>query len=110
MNGGYALACLLVSFLYLTLGSISIFMFGSSVQSSVLESVANECKEGGSCPWESVVLRIMFLVVIACHIPFVFFSGKEGILIVIDELDRRSISKALEKKLGKIDNLMTPKI
>lgn len=44
----------------------------------------------------------MFMVVIACHIPFIFFSGKEGLLIIVDELDRRSISNALEKKMKTI--------
>ena len=31
-----------------------------------------------------------------------FFSGKEGVLIVIDEIDRRSISGALDKKLASL--------
>jgi hypothetical protein len=73
-------------------------MFGSEVRSSILKNVAEECIDG--CPWESIVLRFLFLIVVACHIPFIFFSGKEALLIIIDEVSRRSISKALDIKLA----------
>jgi len=88
----------MVGSLYVLLAILSIYMFGSGVHSSILEDVALEC-EGNDCPWESIVLRFLFLIVVACHIPFIFFSGKEGLLIIIDEISRRSISKALEMKL-----------
>ena len=93
----------LICGIYLTFGLLSIFMFGSGVKPNILDSVAAECKVGaGKCPWETFVLQILFLIVLACHIPFVFFSGKEGILIIIDELDRRSISDNLEQTIKKV--------
>jgi len=40
------------------------------------------------------------MVVLACHIPFIFFAGKEGLCIVIDEIDRRSVSKVLDERIA----------
>jgi hypothetical protein len=67
-------------------------MFGSGTgdEQTILDSLSTQCDP--HCPWQSYVLRFMFLVVLACHIPFIFFFGKEGLLIIVDELDRKTIS------------------
>lgn len=39
------------------------------------------------------------MILLSCHIPFIFFAGKEGLLIALDEMDRKSISNALFHKL-----------
>lgn len=81
---------------------ICLYSFGSAVGDkypTILLNLGSECDDKTQCPIESKILRIMFLIVLACHIPFIFFSGKEGILIIIDEIDRKSISKALEFKI-----------
>ncbi len=80
--------------IYCTLAVLSIYMFGSSISSNVMDNIDAEVG------WESLVLRVAFLIVIACHIPFIFFAGKECFLNMYFELTRRSISKALDKKLS----------
>jgi len=89
----------MVASLYLLLAFIGLYMFGSAVETSILTNIADQCA-GEDCPTTSIVLRFIFMIVLACHIPFIFFSGKEGMLIVIDELDRKTISTALEQKVA----------
>jgi hypothetical protein len=51
-------------------------------------------------------MRILFVIVLIAHIPFVFFSGKEAVCIIIDEIDRKSISNSLDQRI-KLINLDT---
>merc|ERR1712195_451831 len=95
---------LLTGCIYFAVAVVSILMFGTEIESSVLLNIGEE-KDLNSFPlgshgfWESYIVQISFMIVIACHIPFIFFSGKEGLRIIIDELDRKSISSALWHKL-----------
>ena len=63
-----------------------------------MESVNQEITHDPSRK-ESFVLQLLFMVVLSCHIPFIFFSGKESVCIIIDEIDRRSVSQTLDERL-----------
>ena len=90
-----SLAIVATFIIYFAVSLVSIFMFGSSISDDILDNVGDE---GGT--WESYVLRTAFVIVVACHIPFVFFAGKEAFLIVIDEAIKKTVSKNLEKRIN----------
>ena len=74
-------------------------MFGDDLESQVLLNIGEARTPDGKAFWEAYIVQISFSLVLTCHIPFIFTSGKEGILIIIDEFDRKSISNALWHKL-----------
>lgn len=88
------LACCVYVFLTIS----SIVMYGSHIAQSLLVNIGISYRDNRVYV-ESYVMQLLFLVVLAAHIPFVFFSAKESLLIMIDEFMRRSISLTLSKKM-----------
>jgi len=76
--------------IYISVGIISVYMFGSSLNEDVLDNVDKEKNI------YSYILRSAFLVVLACHIPYNFFPTKEAFLILYDEFKNKSMEKAIE--------------
>ena len=72
-------------FVYTSLGILSIYIFGSDVKANVMTNVDEEKNA------YSYIIRIAFLLVLACHIPFIFFPTKESFLIIVDEAQNRSM-------------------
>lgn len=92
------LGLLLTATIYISVSLICLFMFGSDLESSVLLNIGAP-PVGGGVFWEAIVCQVAFMIVLVCHIPFIFFSGKEALCIMIDEIQRKSISNALWHKL-----------
>ena len=102
MGKSVVVSIALVSFLYTFLAITCMFLFGGQLISikggNIMSNVNNEYVLDSS-HWEAFVLRGLFMIVLACHIPFIFFSGKEALIIMIDETKSRKISKALDQRL-----------
>ena len=79
--------------IYVSLGILSIYIFGSDLKSSVLKNVDEEKNV------YSYIIRVAFLLVLACHIPYIFFPTKESFLIILDEATNKSMQKELEFKV-----------
>lgn len=79
--------------IYLACGLLAVYLFGSDVQANVLDNI------DGQTTVVSYLIRISFMILLACHIPYVFFLGKEGACIVVDEIMTKSMSKSLAKRL-----------
>ena len=108
----YSIGIVLVIYTFLSI--VALFLFGSSIDldTNVLKNVNFEIQIHKE-RWECNVLQILFLIVLAAHIPFIFFSGKEGLMIIIDEIDRRSVSKTLDERvkfLNSLNNEHNPKL
>jgi hypothetical protein len=72
-------------------------MYGSTINQSILNNIGK--RYSGIVFEEAFVMQFLFLVVLACHIPYTFYAGKEALLIIVDEIMRKSLSYTLSKKL-----------
>lgn len=79
--------------IYMSCGILGVYLFGSVISDNVLENI------DGETTVVSFIIRFSFLIVLACHVPYVFFLGKEGACIVVDELMTKSMSKSLQKRM-----------
>jgi amino acid permease len=77
---------LLTTGIYLSFSLIAILLFRGSISPSVLDNFGAITTPKGNPFFESRVIQVSFIVVLFCHIPFLFFAGKEGLCIVVDEL------------------------
>mmetsp|Transcript_29778 Transcript_29778/g.36957 ORF Transcript_29778/g.36957 Transcript_29778/m.36957 type:complete len:141 (+) Transcript_29778:733-1155(+) len=93
-----AISAALSFLIYVSLGILSIYIFGSSLESSVLKNVDEERNI------YSYIIRVCFLVVLGCHIPYIFFPTKESFLIIIDQAQNQSMTKSILSKLNKPGN------
>ena len=87
----------LVQTIYFTLAVICICTYGTNINQNLLENIG--AKYDGKVSVIAYIMQGQFLVILACHIPYAYYSGKESMLIIVDELMRKSISLTLSKKL-----------
>lgn len=88
---------LFLSFLiYVTLAILALYVFGTGLAESVLSNIDAEQTIS------SYVIRVTFMIMLGCHIPYNFFSGKESLLLMVDEYRRQSMSNALEMSLQQL--------
>lgn len=95
---------ILTGAIYICVALISVAMFGSQVSSVVLDDIGLATNNKGKPYWEGYITQVSFIILLSCHIPFIFFAGKEGLLIIIDEYDRKAISNSLWHKLYATNN------
>ena len=72
-----------------------VYLFGSYIKESFFDNMAVE----GNNTWHTYVCRFAYLLIIVSHVPYIFFPAKESFLVIIDEIHRRAVSKALEEKI-----------
>lgn len=89
------LACLITFAFYFSTSVLGLFSYPSSALSGDILSTINL-----NLPhWYRIIPNIVFLVVMAMHIPVVFLILKESFLIMIDECMRRSTSSKQDSQI-----------
>jgi len=89
-NGIYAsIISLVVCFsIYVMIAVVAILAYGQDIGSDIMENISTKDDKH----FTDYILMVLFMIIAAMHIPIVLFIGKEAVLIIVDELMRRTIS------------------
>ena len=84
---------LVMSFItYSLIGILGSLFYGQTVNIDVLQNLAQD-------PFTANLMMLgTFIVILACHIPYIFFSCKECSIIMADEWMNQSLSSDLEEQ------------
>ena len=74
------ISTLIYSFVFVFTGTIAVLMFGSDLKADFLLNLAE--REGNV----SIFCRVSYCIVLAFHIPYFFFTSKEFLLVIYDEI------------------------
>ena len=85
---------IITSSIYFLTSTPCLYMYGTDIDRNLFNNIGME-----KATLMSVLLRIEYILVICCHIPYFFFASKECLLIMIDELMRSTISNSLKHRL-----------
>ena len=92
------IAILVLYTVYMGFSFCVVYEFGSSLKHSVLDSIMEQKKLTSS-----LFIRIIYMIGVICHIPFLFFSLKESVLIVMEETWNKSLSTQIETALQEFE-------
>lgn len=80
---------------YFTLSILAVRLYGSNVNVNLFENLNTDPG------FSSVLVRVLFLIIFFCNIPFLFFPGKISIINGIYEYRQEAFSKNLEIQIKK---------
>jgi len=78
--------------IYVVVGIVGVLAYGEDIKGDIMINISGQPDK----PVSNYILMTMFMIIAAMHIPIVFFIGKESILIIVDELMRKSSTKSHE--------------
>jgi len=104
MTKTVALGIGLVTVLYFVISISSIVLFGDALEAANANLMNNinqmyKLDKSPSIFFVSSVLRLVFSTILFFHVPFTFFMAKDSLLLCLDELDRKTTSKAISEEI-----------
>ena len=99
----FGIATVIAVVLFFSVSVLGILIFGKNITLNGGNLISNINEETqvytGKNHFEAYVMRILYFIIVVTHTPPIFFPGKEAVLIMIDEIDRRSISNTLDERI-----------